>query len=178
MRTRINFEEPISISDIHKNNLTNLEMETMSQDLADKFIIEILGNFNVNGAEPYLNLIPKKKMLNISDVLYFENDYNWCAFHDYKYCSIKTNQIPKNLDSFNVILNCFDYRNIVDFKTIFSDDFGIIMSFISFMIQKTKVLHLGVLAKTDNDTWKFYPRFHSYQEDLNTLLKDKNSFLH
>lgn len=122
MRTRIHFTESISIENIYKNNLTNLEMEVMSQDLPDDFYIEILGNFGNNDAKSYLNLIPKKQILTISDVLYFENDYNWCAFHDYKYCSIKSKEIPKKFNCFNVLLNCLD-KEIVDFKTIISDDF-------------------------------------------------------
>ena len=60
----------------------------------------------------------------------------------------------------------------------FSDKTGIFMSFATFSFPKAQVLHLGILAKTDNNTWKFYPRFHYYQEDLNTLLNFHNSFLH
>lgn len=174
---KINYAEGIHISDIQNNNLTNLEVEVMSQDLPKIFDIEVSGVIK-HGAS--LNLIPPKRNISISDVLCsgYNWDFNWCIFRDYKICTLKLNDIPEEYNYFNILLNCFDYKKITDFKMIISDSSGIIMNFQSFSIEPMIVFHLGVLAKTDNEMWKLYPRFKGYEKDFNTLLNDKNSFLY
>lgn len=174
---KINYAQAINICDVLQNNLTNIEIEAISQDLPKIFEVEISGIMTNNQAT-YLDLIPQKHNITISDVLFFEYDFDWCAFHSYHNFSFKTKEIPTRYSYFNVLLNCSDYKKITDFKMILSDSTGIIMNFQSFSIKPITVFHLGILAKTDNEVWKFYPRFKGYTQDLNTLLNDKNSFLY